>query len=308
MPLREFLIRLAQFTVNSVLFQLNDALLHLLAFPALGLVVVAAVMLVYTRIEPLAPVSFESRTPAGAIMAAGSALAILAMVPYVLVGKFASVVGWNTRFSLLVSIGVGVLIVGAFKALSTRPGRQLSRTGVAVMSSLIAAFSIAMVDNYASWQQRWIKDCSVEIHLKGMPPCPASTYWIEDRFPLPEEVSRQPYWDYDWATIFKDAWGGETRAGIYPGTDLAAYALTRGDEYRAGWGRIGNLSEYDPAGPQARLTIRPGPSANGIRMIFWYWWYRYANPAKFEAYARSVTEVSLELLTPTPAAAVDESP
>jgi len=58
-------------------------------------------------------------------------------------------------------------------------------------------------------------------------------------------------------------------------------------------GRICNESAYDPAGDQATLTIRPGPSAGGGGMVLWYWWYRNVNPGKFEEFVRSVTEVTI---------------
>jgi hypothetical protein len=290
-------VQFVRFIPNAVLFQLNDALLQLLAFPALWLGFIAAMVFVYIKIGRRAVVTFESPVSPRHLVTVGVALVLLASLPYALVFKVATVVGWNTRHSLLVSIGVGVVIVGVFKAVCSAPGGRLSRAGVAVAASLVLAFATTMIDSYISWQMRWIKDHSVQVHLKNMPPCPASTYWIDDQFPLPREISLEPYQDYEWSTIFKNAWGGETRTGIYPGTDLASYDRTRGENYRTGgWGKICNLSGYDASGPQARLTVRPGPFASGIKMVLWYWWYRYLGRNAFDAYVRKVTEVTLTML------------
>lgn len=297
MSLKALVLGYVKFIPNAVLLQLNEALLQLLALPALWLVLAAMMVFWYIKHGSTRSVTFESPTSPRSLIAVGVALVLLAMLPYALVSKPATVVGWQTRFSLLVSIGVGVIIVGVCKALCTGPGGQLSRGGLAVLGTLVLAFATTMVDSYISWEMRWVKDNSVTMHLRSMPPCSASTYWIDDQFPLPSEVSLEPYWDYDWSTIFKDAWGGETRTGIYPGTNLASYDSTKGESYRTReWGRICNLSGYDASGPQARLTIRSGPSGNGIKMVLWYWWYRYVNRSRFEAYVRNVTEVTLAVL------------
>jgi hypothetical protein len=263
----------------------------------LGLFFVAIIVLWYAKVGTSRSVTFESQTSPRSLITAGVALVLLAMLPYALVSKVGTVVGWMTRFSLLVSIGVGVIIVGVFKALCTRPGGHLSRGGLTVLATLVLAFATTMVDSYISWQIRWVKEQSVKIHLRNMPPCPASTYWIDDQFPLPNERVLERYRDYEWSTIFKNVWGGETRTAIYPGTDLADYDRTKGKNYRTtDWGRICNLSGYDGSGPQATLTIRPGDAGPGIQLALWYWWYKYVSRKAFEAYVERVAEVTLVAL------------
>jgi len=169
-----------------------------------------------------------------------------------------------------------------------------------------------MIQNNLSLQMRWIKEYSVQHHLKKMPPCPASTYWIDDHFPLPYDASTsERYEDHEWVAVFNEAWGGESRIGVYPGLDLRSHW----EKYRPILNKYCYLTAYDPEGPQAKLTIRPGRNIEGVDrpiggtadLVMWYWWYRYVHRSKFEWFVLSVTEVTLTVLPETSPAPVSAS-
>jgi hypothetical protein len=291
---QEIMLGFIHFIPNAVVLQLNETLIKLLEFPVLWLVGVAGAVFAYSRIRPGAAVSFDSSTSSGSLIAFGAVLLLLAMTPYILVRKASDVFGWETRFSLLISIGVGVVIVGLIKALCRGNDGRISRAGVVILASLVLAFGVSRVGGLISWQARWIKDHSVEMHLRDIPPCPASTYWIDDEFPLAPEVTFSPYISYDWSSMFESVWGGESRIGFDPGVDLDAFWAQFSPHPQLA--RICNVSGYDPGGSQATLMIRPGRRAGDMDMVLWYWWYRYVNPRRLPEFIKDVTDVTLTMI------------
>jgi hypothetical protein len=291
LAVRELGLGLVQFTANAVVIQMNETLVTLLALPVIWLLIVAVTVFAYTKTRFGNAVTFESPTSASGLVLFGVILLLLAMAPYALVRKIADVYGFETRFSVFISLGVGVVVVGVIKALFRTAAGRITHAGVIALVTLILAFSVSRVGTFVHWQARWVKDRSIELHLRNMPPSSASTYLIDEEFPLAEEVAIAPYLVYDWSCMFEAAWGGETRAGLTQGTDVDAWWTRHSDHPQ--FARIRNIGNYDPNGTQAQLIIRAGPRAGGVDMVLWYWWYRYVNPRRLESFVRDVTVVTL---------------
>ncbi|MDD4857583.1 MAG: hypothetical protein PHD74_05680 [Candidatus Krumholzibacteria bacterium] len=295
-----------RFIDNAVLLQLNEALLNLLELPVIWLLLIAAILLARSRIGENRGGFFGSSSSSRSLIGFGAVLLVLAVFPYLIVTKVSLMYGCDTRFSLLVSMGVGVILVGVMKAIFQKADGRITFAGVIVLASLILAFTVTMIENDVSLQMRWIKECSIQHNLRNMPKCPAGTYWIEDQFRLPQDASSsEQYNTEEWVAIFNAAWGEESRMGLYVDQDIFSLWQV--------WGpmlvKLFYLSAYDPHGPQARLTIRPGLSVvNSARgsncstygMVLWYWWYRYVNTRRYETFIERVTEVTLTMLPETP--------
>jgi hypothetical protein len=289
---------LPRFLTNAVVLQLNDALLALMGMPVLLLVLVVALLFVFSRRDLRAAAFFGDPASAVRMACFGAGLLALAVMPYVLVGKIASATLWNTRFSLLVGLGIAVIIVAMARGLGSRRQGSMSLGSLAVLVMLVLAFAVTMVSNYVAWQARWVKDRSVMLHLREMPPCPANTYWIDDRFPI---AAQDPYSAYEWSSIFKEVWGGESRTGLPEVKDRPAYLEQHVKRYRAVFDRQHNLTDYNPKGPQAVITICPGPRAvSESYLAVYYWYYRYVARGLFDEFLHEAADVRLERIGDTP--------
>jgi hypothetical protein len=290
---KEIALGLMRFFANSVVIQTNETLITLLALPVIWLLVMAVTVFALARTRFRDTVTFDSPTPSWGMILFGAVLLLLAMVPYVLVQKTPGVYGFGTRFAIFISLGVGVVVVGTVKAVFGAAGGRITQTGVVVLVTLVLAFSLSRMQTIFHWQARWIKDRSIELHLREMPPCPASTYFIDEEFPLADEVASQSYFSYDWSTLFETAWGDESRVGLALGTDVDEW-WARDSAYPQ-FARIRNLADYDPKGGRARLIIRPGANAGGPDMVLWYWWFQYLGRRGPEDFLRGVTTVAIEM-------------
>jgi hypothetical protein len=201
---------------------------------------------------------------------------------------------------MLISLGVGLVIVGVLKAIFRPTDGRTSLAGVITLVTLLLAFGASQLRTIIHWQARWGKDRSIELHLRDMPPSPASTYWIDEEFPVADEVAHGEYQEYDWSCIFETAWGGESRVGLSPGMDLEEW-WTGASDYRE-FAKIRNIADYDPGGSQARLIIRAGRRAGGADMVLMYWLYEYLGNRGAEAFTKDVTVVTVEMLPEEPSA------
>ncbi len=292
---RTFAVNAIAFTKNAIFLQTADALRTLFTLPVFWLIVLAVALFAWSRTRFARNRTFDSPTPPVGIVFFGAVLLFLGITPYVLVFKIAQVYGFSTRLAILVPLGVGVVLVGLIKGLFRTADGRINRAGVILLATLLLAFTVSRLETVTHWQARWVKDRSVELHLREMPPYPASTYFIDEQFPVAPEVAAQRYFVYDWSCIFESVWGGESRAGLALGTDVDAWWA--GDADHPMFAKIRNLSHYDPNGARARLIIRPGPEAGGLRMVLRYWWYRYISRDGLDGFLREVTRVSIEMET-----------
>jgi hypothetical protein len=302
--------RFVLFVLNAVVLQVNEALAVLVGVPLALLVLATAFLWLFSRRDLEAPAFFGGAARPLRMAAFGLVLLTLGILPYVLVGKVATFNLWTTRHSLLVGPGVALVIVAIAKGLAACGQRRALHGSLAFLATLVLAFTVTMVSNYLHWQARWVKDSSVMLHLSEMPPCKANTYWIDDRFPL---VGQEPYRPYEWASVFKEVWGGTSRTGLPKVRDMGKSFRQYLEEQGNFFDRMHNLNDYDPQGPQAVIAIRPGPfTGSELELVVWYWFYKLASrnevefvvqrwfhkspKQKFDEFRRNVTEVSLEMV------------
>lgn len=209
-----------------------------------------------TRIaRPAGPSLSRGTRSALGLLAFGLFLLGLGVLPYVLIG-FWPAGGWLSRHNLLVGPSLAVILTAGIRLLL--PGRQssFSTLGFGVLVSVLLGFSLVSIGNYLAWEARWAHDRSVMQHLARLPGAAGySVYQVEDNYFLsPDPIYR----DYEWAGMFSQVWGGETRSG----NQISAYGsnihVLLQDQPA---NDFLNMSGLDPRGCQAKLTIGPGPNA-----------------------------------------------
>lgn len=160
---------------------------------------------------------------------------------------------------LLVKLPMVIILLSVLRYLRFVPGytdesgmaaRRL--TGILAGTTLVVAFGLSTIDYYVGWQARAIKDRAIMAVLAKVDRLkPFSVFWIDDQFPAGKQLA---YDFYEWSTMFKKIWGGESRIGL----QTPRYSESDLNRLRLVWNHRYNLSEFDPRGAQIRLTITPG--------------------------------------------------
>jgi hypothetical protein len=280
----------ALFVINAVYAQLNNALKNLLNYPAFVLAILLGLLWACST-HLLDSIRFlDKKVNSYALLLFGFVLLALAIFPYAVVGKAASAQGWETRHALLVALPIAIILVAITRlALGDKTG-SISKLGLFFLMILLLAFTLSSINNYLSWQARWVKDQSIMENLSTLENIDnVSVFWVDDQFQIDGTAT---YYDfYEWSSIFKSVWGDESHIGL----DQRAYThdfLTQGlcyfnDRY--------NLSDFDSAGCQAILTIRRGPdSSSNVRMSMRYLFYKFFRKDSLAHFLHGVTDVQVQ--------------
>jgi len=157
------------------------------------------------------------------------------------------------------------------------------------LAALVVAFSLTSVDNYFAWQARWVKDRSLMVNLSHMSDFKRiSIFWVDDQFQF---QGAPDYAFYDWSSIFKQMWGGESRVG------LSQHFFTP-----KGWADLisadplYNLSELDRGGCQAILSIKRGrlASPDAWKLALHYLFLKLLKPEEMTQFLEGITRVHVE--------------
>lgn len=304
------------FINNAVYAQLKTALGYLFNYtytphwPTLFLLVAAAVVALLWIRSVFRNDSIQSLGEKGkshmvngkgkwyAVLFFGIGLLALAIFPYAAVGKAASVHGYSTRHALLIALPMAIILVSATRLLFGGKKHYMSKLGLFLMTILLVAFTVSSVANYISWQARWVKDRSVMVNLAELENAEGiSVFRIDDQYQLPAGVG--DYLFYEWPRMFKCVWGDESRIGLET-LNITNFL----DNYEEGWGKYSermHLSDFDPAGCQAILAIRPGPESTGsirkasIRLSFLYFYYKFfSSEDRLTEFLHGVTNVTVQ--------------
>ena len=287
------------FIVNAIYGQLNNALEMMLTQPALTLFILLAIYWISVAFKMGSTfISDNQRNPYGLITYGGVLLALGAF-PYIAVGVAPTLHGFNTRHAILIGLPMAIILTGTVRLIFSQGDTGLSKTARAVLATLIVAFSMATIDNYFAWQARWVKDRSIMENLAHMSDFKRiSVFWVEDEFQL---RGAPDYAVYDWGSMFKQVWGGESRIGLntqfFTSKDLADR-----ESFSQTWALpIYNLSELDPAGCQAVLNIRRGrlASPDDSKLAVRYLFLRFLAPEQMTQFLEGVTTIHVgPLLAP----------
>lgn len=153
-------------------------------------------------------------------------LFLVAVTPYVLVGKPAESSGWETRHALLMGFPVSLALVLLWKMLGPVLNKHAPLVGSLGACAVLAGFTLATWTNYGYWELRAIKDSAIISNLRKLSPDiydKTSYVYVIDRAVIPR-TGQYTYIDY--AGIFKEGWGDEARVGAPAQNDTNLVRLT----------------------------------------------------------------------------------
>jgi len=289
---------------NALVGQFDAALSGLMHHPFLLLLLFVATYLAYAKYAPEAagivspdPHDHPGDTPAIMLFAFAGLLLASAIFPYAAVGQSPSLEGWSTRHALLASLPVALLIASLLRPMwfifAERPRGVMDGRFAALLIGvlLLAAFSLSTISTYVSWQARAVKDKAIMTVLADTPILKGtSVFWVDDQYPLGGE---RLYRFYEWAGMLKKTWGGESRIGF----QLQGYSMESLGMFRGFYTKSNLLSEFDPAGCQAGLTIRQNVVKYSESELVWkYFRKKFFTPDELPDFLRSA--IHIEVLLP----------
>lgn len=272
--------------------QLNAAVRSALDAPALVLIVLFFFVLLWrTTHDDGADGRTDGRARGGrGLLAAGWLLGSFAILPFAAVGRTPVAHGWLLRYTILLAIPFGLLVVSAVRiALPKRTSSALA-AGLIVCVVLTGLFA-ATVGEYLKWQARWAKDRSVVMQLAETKGASGfSVYWIDDRFPIGGSDAYSVEYFHEWAALFRMAWGGQSRIGLDLRADTPNTFLTN-PLYHT---KLHSLAELDLRGCQADLVIRRGTIAYAdAELAARYLYYRLVSRERLDDLLRRLTAVEV---------------
>ena len=199
---------------------------------------------------------------------------LFAVLPYAVVGLYPAIKGFNTRHSILISLPVALLIISIFrnysinfKQLDIISRVRFKKTQLIIIYVLIFSFISACNLYYISWEARAIKDNAVLSLLKSRDDIKQySIYWIDDKYKLGPTGD---YSYYEYSSMFKKIWGGESRLGI-----PFSYYDSEGSILQKGQMNLihrYNLGDFNAQGPSIFITIKPKMNYSEGELVFLYY-------------------------------------
>jgi hypothetical protein len=286
--------------------QVEASVARLMGQPILWIVSMAGIYLVYSRFMkskgavPLTHYQIEHESHKTKwIFWYGVLLLLSGVFPYSAVGLSPTLSGWNTRHAILVGLPMAIVIVAALRpfwisGLYHEPGSFDPRlVSVLIGGSLLVAFTLSTIGYYVGWQVRAVKDRAIMTDLAGVPELKIfSIFWIDDQFPAGGE---RIYRFYEWASMFKQIWGGESRIGL----QIQGYgnnpALLSG--FKQYYNKRYVLSEFDPSGCQVGMRITRGPlQYSEEELVSRYFEHRFINKEGLTDFLHGVVHLNVQFL------------
>lgn len=178
----------------------------------------------------------------------GSVIRWLAIFPYAAVGKLPSFDDWNSRFQLLMPLGVALIILGAFSWLSY--GRVVRAVVLVLLLSSARNFYVSY-EYYADWLKQ---ETVIELIAKSDSIQNARTILFNDRA-MKFNARGRSYRFYEYNGWLKMAYGDETRFGINATTFQANSTDNTLNNYRWAFTGLYNAADYKNGSPDIVVTI-----------------------------------------------------
>jgi hypothetical protein len=173
---------------------------------------------------------------------------VAAVLPFIAITRSPALRGWEARHMLPVALPLALSLVAFSRPLRARLPRIAERVPILIAAMLVTGLIVVQVTEHASWLARWEKDRGTILALSRTPDMRAfSVFFVLDE----DRLGGSSYYQfYEWAAMFKSAWGAER----WYGTDGVNPAALEADQKY--FGPLYLLTDADASGCQAVLTLR----------------------------------------------------
>jgi hypothetical protein len=211
------------------------------------------------------------------VLLAGIVGLLCAILPYAIVGKSPGPEGWETRHALLIGLPAALTLIGLLR-LGFSGQQQSSVVVFSIVAVLVAGFCYDLWGNYIEWQSRWVKDSAIIANLRELDEeevAKVSVYLIDDHTRLAGE---EPYRFYEWAGLFREAWGTETHIGLTSKYRVEEF-LHDNPNADLFFSETYLMSDVDPSGCRATLTILYAERVGDLELALRYFYFKFLKPA-----------------------------
>jgi hypothetical protein len=196
-----------------------------------------------------------SRRTAATWAAAGLALVVVALLPYLLVGKMPALTDFESRHQLLVPFGAA-LVFGAALRLAFGPSARHTLAMLALASLLLGGFVAADVSNNVSYLRERYKHIAMLEAMRVQPEFrSATTFTFLDRARDLNANRRTSVREYEYAGMMAETFGDQTRFGA----DADEFARNGMDGFRERFTSLYKMGDYVERPVQYRVEVVPGP-------------------------------------------------
>jgi len=196
-----------------------------------------------------------SRRTAAKYVIVGLALVVVALLPYLLVGKMPSLDDFSSRHQLLVPFGAALAFGGALRFVFGREKRGTVAM-IVVAALLLGGFVAADISNNVSYLTERYKNLAMMEAMQTLPEFrSATTFTFIDRTPNLSADRRARVRVTEYAGMMTEAFGDQTRFGAQ--ADEFARLGMRG--YRALFTAHYKMGEYVERPVQYQVEVLPGP-------------------------------------------------
>ncbi len=219
----------------------------------------------------------------------GMLLLILAMLPYILVGKAPRAHGYTTRHGMLLAIPVGILITGIAGLIPSRKQWQIIIRRCALVTAYTGSV-LALWTNYALWEARWAKDSSLITYFTDHPELKSiGTFVIEDGMP----VTTEHYRYYEWGGMMRKAWGEQGRIGMYADENIES--ISKIGAFHPHWKEWYHLAGYPLTPCTATLRITKTTDLADLRIGWKYYLLSLSfDDASLKTFVRDLTAIEVQ--------------
>lgn len=191
---------------------------------------------------------------------------IVAIFPYLAVGKLPNLYDWNSRDQLLIPLSAGFMIVYGVKLFTSKFDLKLF-TRYFVYCLLIVVFINTNFNNHIAYQRDWYKQESLIENIKVNREIHNHTTILFQDNTLDYNVNHRFYRFYEYTGMMKLAYGDETRFGdnmdFYTLHNMSYYSVVLTEYY--------NMKNYAPHEPDLLVKINRGKyeltDRNTIRLM-----------------------------------------
>jgi len=179
-----------------------------------------------------------SRREAAWATAAGLAAVVVALLPYLFVGKLPALDDFSSRHQLLVPFGAALTLGGGLRFFFGQT-RNATIAMLAVASLLIGGFVVADITNNVSYLRERYKDIAMMEEMRIQPEFrSATTFTFVDRASDLNANRRTLVRAYEYAGMMAETFGDQTRFGAgeseYSRTGMARYRMQFTTMYKMG--------------------------------------------------------------------------
>lgn len=223
----------------------------------------------------------------------GFLILLIAIFPYLLVGRMPFYEGVDNRHQLLVPLGASLLLYYLVSLICRLLQLKILIKNI-VFSLLIAAFIVNNFFTYLEFQQDWFKQLSFIENVKKNETIRINrTFYFVDNTMKYNAINRDNRF-YEYNGKMKLAFGDETRFGVERGFGPEIFNSKK-EALKFKKYKQFNMSSYNPSGDIYDVYIEYGTyklnTISTIKLLYWH----YTNKKKFEKHIPDIISLKTEI-------------